>query len=443
MASFALGKGAAEPCFEGVVSQSAADTDNSSCPIGLKMRIKQAVFSNGRSGYYNNDFQALRLGATADGAFYREQPVSTGFEKISQPGQCINAILGLDNGAIALGDCVDVILAGIGGRFPPFNAEIHFKPFERIITDFLLGQEVDAAFDTGAAWTAFAAEHGLHTAVRYGVSQALLHAASLSRGQLVCEVIQSEYGIDAEVRRVPLLVFCQTESQLHIDRAIMKRADLLPHGSFPDVEKHLGAVGEKLISYVERISKRVIDFGDDDYAPTIHLDVYGSIGKAFPNPVEMAHYLMQLKTAAGGFQLMVESPIVAQTQSEQIERFAELREALSQSEDAPQIIVDEWCNTAADVRLFADHGVADIIHIKTPDMGTLHDTIEVAKYCRQKNVGFAIGGSANETDVSGRMSAHIGLATQPVFMIGRPGMGMDEGLMIVDNEQRRSLALLQ
>jgi methylaspartate ammonia-lyase len=56
-------------------------------------------------------------------------------------------------------------------------------------------------------------------------------------------------------------------------------------------------------------------------------------------------------------------------------------------------------------------------------------------------MGAYLGGTCNETDRSGQICAHIAMATSPVQMLAKPGMGTDEGYMIVHNEMRRILAL--
>ena len=51
-------------------------------------------------------------------------------------------------------------------------------------------------------------------------------------------------------------------------------------------------------------------------------------------------------------------------------------------------------------------------------------------YCKQHGMGAALGGTANETDQSARICTHIGLACRPDFMLSKPGLGVDEALMI-------------
>lgn len=53
------------------------------------------------------------------------------------------------------------------------------------------------------------------------------------------------------------------------------------------------------------------------------------------------------------------------------------------------------------------------------------------------------GGPCNETDAGGRTAVHVALATRPDQMLAKPGMGVDEGYMIVHNEMKRTLELLR
>jgi methylaspartate ammonia-lyase len=96
-----------------------------------------------------------------------------------------------------------------------------------------------------------------------------------------------------------------------------------------------------------------------------------------------------------------------------------------------------------DIKRFAEAGAADFVQIKTPDLGSIHNTIEAVLYCKAHAMGACLGGTANETDQSTRICTHIGLACQPDFMLSKPGLGADEALMIQTNEMARTLALLQ
>ena len=79
--------------------------------------------------------------------------------------------------------------------------------------------------------------------------------------------------------------------------------------------------------------------------------------------------------------------------------------------------------------------------IKTPDLGGINNTIEAVLYCKEHGMGAYLGGTCNETNRSAEVCANIAMATQPVQYLAKPGMGVDEGYMIVFNEMSRILAL--
>ena len=54
---------------------------------------------------------------------------------------------------------------------------------------------------------------------------------------------------------------------------------------------------------------------------------------------------------------------------------ARLRAALQARGSGVRIVVDEWCNTLDDVRAFVAAGAADVIHVKTPDLGGIGNTV--------------------------------------------------------------------
>ena len=62
-------------------------------------------------------------------------------------------------------------------------------------------------------------------------------------------------------------------------------------------------------------------------------------------------------------------------------------------------------------------------------------------YCKSKGIGAYQGGTCNETDRSAQVCTHIAMATDADQILAKPGMGVDEGYMIVYNEMQRILAL--
>ena len=85
--------------------------------------------------------------------------------------------------------------------------------------------------------------------------------------------------------------------------------------------------------------------------------------------------------------------------------------------------------------------IARMKEIKTPDLGGINNTIEAVLYCKEKGIGAYQGGTCNETDRSAQVCTQCAMATQPVQILAKPGMGVDEGYMIVYNEMQRILAV--
>ena len=105
------------------------------------------------------------------------------------------------------------------------------------------------------------------------------------------------------------------------------------------------------------------------------------------------------------------------------------------------MVAAEWCNMPEAIKLSADHKVGHMLQITTPDLGGINNTIEAVLYCKEKGIGAYQGGTCNETDRSAQVCVQCAMATQPAQILAKPGMGVDEGYMIVYNEMNRILAL--
>ena len=409
------------------------------------MKIKHVLHVVGRSGAYNKDLAAMRAGAKPDGFIYAGEPVTPGFRRIVQPGASVSIMLVLEDGQVAFGDCTDVIFSGAAGRDVLFQPDDHRSFLDQTLPAWLIGREVDRfrplaeEIDRG--------EYGgkpLHTALRYGITQAVLHAASLAKRAPMARLIAQEYATDLATSPLPILVSASTHDWKQLDQRILKRADLLPHSSFTHVERDVGLRGEKLLAYARRVVARIAEIGEPGYHPTIHLDVYGTLGGLFHNRVDsIVDYLAELKAAVGTHELMVEAPVIMDTRHEQIEIYQALCAALARTGCRTQVIVDEWCNTLDDVQAFADAGAGHLLQVKMPDLGGINNAIEAVLYARAKGLGVSLGGSLNETDQSSRITAHIGLACRPTYWFAKPSAGGDAGHMIQTNEMLRTLALLR
>lgn len=410
------------------------------------MKIVEVLASPGLTGFYFDDQAAIKAGAAHDGLAYKGEPLTSGFKAVRQRGESISVLLLLEDGQVAAGDCAAVQYSGAGGRDPLFLANEFIPIILEEIAPKLVGQELDS-FQRLADLV----EHSVrpngeryHTAIRYGVSQAILDAVAKAKKVTMTEVILQEYNLPLVLEPVP--IFCQTGDDRYdnADKAILKRAGVLPHGLINNVETKLGPNGELLLDYVKWLQKRVRELGDPNYRPTLHIDVYGTIGLAFKDNVElMVDYFAELEKAAGPLHLRIEGPMDAGSKQGQIEQLKALRNALRKRGIQVEIVADEWCNTYEDIVEFVDQQAADMVQIKTPDLGGIQNTIKAVLYAKKLGIGAYVGGSCNETDGGGRTAVHVALATQPAQMLAKPGMGVDEGYMIVHNEMNRTLEILR
>ena len=409
------------------------------------MKISKVICAPGRTGFYFDDQAAIKAGAAHDGAMYEGEPKTPGFTGVRQAGEAISVMLVLEDGQIAWGDCAAVQYSGAGGRDPLFLAENFIPLIEGEVAKRLVGRELDSfrklageidRMETGGK--------RLHTAIRYGVSQAILDAVAKAKRLNMCDVVAEEYGLDVSLE--PLKIFTQSgdDRYTNADKMIMKAADVLPHGLFNHVEEKLGQKGEKLLEYIkwlrDRISAKAPHPG---YKPVLHIDVYGTIGMVFGNSNyrAMADYLKTLEEAARPYHLRIEGPMDSGSREAQMKDLAGLTALLDREGIDVELVADEWCNTLEDVIYFADNKAGHMIQIKTPDLGSVHNTVEAVIYCKQKGVSAYQGGTCNETNRSAEVCVQCAMASQPEQILAKPGMGVDEGFMICNNEMRRVLAL--
>ena len=410
------------------------------------MKIKNVVCAPGRTGFYFDDQRAIKRGAGHDGMFYIGQPVTEGFSAVRQAGEAISVMLILEDGQVAYGDCAAVQYSGAGGRDPLFLAKDFIPIIEQYIKPRLVGQEADNFRALAAMMEAIEVDgRRLHTAIRYGVSQALLDAVAKASGRMMCEVVADEYGCTVSDHLIPIFTQSGDDRYDNADKMIIKGAQVLPHALINNVETKLGAHGEKLQEYVAWLRDRILAQRlDEHYAPVLHIDVYGTIGAAFGNHnyAAMADYLAVLEQTAKPFHLRIEGPMDCDCDREtQMEALAGLTAELDRRGIDVELVADEWCNTLEDIKLFADHKAGHMIQIKTPDLGGINNTIEAVLYCKEKGIGAYQGGTCNETDRSAQVCVQCAMATQPAQILAKPGMGVDEGYMIVYNEMNRILAL--
>lgn len=409
------------------------------------MKILNVICVPGLTGFFVDDQAAILAGAHHDGFDYVGEPLTPGFTAIREPGQSLSVMLILDSGEVAYGDCAVVQYSGVGGRDPLFNSteakkviELHVAPLlvGRTITDFRsIAQEIDNVSVDG---------NRISAGIRYGVTQALLDVVAKSCFLTMAEVIQIEYKTGIDIAVIPMHTQSGDDRYTNVDKMIMKEAGVLPHGLINNLETKLGIDGKIFTEYVAWVRNRVLAIRkQDSYNPVLQFDVYGTIGQAFNCDIEKcADYLVEVGQAAAPFQLRIEHVIDGKSVERQVIVSKALRDAILARGSNVQISVDEWCNTLEDIKLFVQEKAADIIHVKMPDLGGINNAIEALLLIYRNGLGGYCGGTCNETDRSAQISAHIAMACGAIQILAKPGMGVDEGMMIVGNEMARTIALI-
>jgi methylaspartate ammonia-lyase len=168
------------------------------------------------------------------------------------------------------------------------------------------------------------------------------------------------------------------------------------------------------------------------------LDVHGALGKIFQNNVtKVGDYLREIEELLSPYKFRIESPMLVESVESQIAIYSSLRSYLVKTGSKVQLAADEWANTKQDIQKFADSRCVDLIHIKTPDLGSVVDVVDAVLYCKAQGMGVLLGGSCVETDISTRATVHVAMATRPDFLLVKPGMGFDEGFMLCQGEMAR------
>lgn len=408
------------------------------------MKIVDVVSSCGRTGFFFDDQKAIKKGARSDGNFYLGEPVTDGFSRVRQAGESLTILLVLEDGQVAMGDCCAVQYSGCGGRDPLFIASDFKKIVDERIKPLLLNREL-TTFKAMAYEFDYLELDGkrIHTALRYGITQAILDAMAKSQHTQMANIIANEYHTQVSDTLIPIFSQSGDSRYDNVDKMIIKESTVLPHGLINNVETKLGYQGEKLLDYVKWLRKRVDEHRNhEDYYPVFHIDVYGTLGIIFKEDYDsMVEYLRTLREASGPYHLRIEGPVDFDDREKTMLGLQIVTRKLDEKGIDCEIVADEWCNTLEDIKEFANKKAGHMVQIKTPDLGGIQNIVEAVLYCKEKGIGAYQGGTCNETDISAKACVHCAMATQPVQILAKPGMGVDEGYMIVFNEMNRIIAL--
>lgn len=409
------------------------------------MRIVDVILTKSYTGFYFDDQKAIKKDALKDGFMYVGEPLTEGFKEVRVPGEAISVQIITENGAIGIGDCAAVQYSGAGGRDPLFLADEYIPFIESHIKPMLIGEDVTTFKSLAEKYDAIQVNgKKIHTAIRYGITQALLSACAQATRRTMAEVIRDEYNPSlTELKRVPIFAQSGDDRYTNVDKMILKEVDSLPHALINNVKEKLGSHGELLLQYIEWLKNRIIEKRHNpEYAPILHVDVYGTIGIAFDNDYDrIIGYCRELEVAASPFKLRLEGPIDTGDREGTMLALKEIRHRLDTLGINVEIVADEWCNTLEDIKYFADHKAGHVLQIKTPDLGGLNNIAEAILYCKAHGIGAYSGGTCNETNISAEATTSVAIACEADICLAKPGMDVDGGYMITNNMMTRVIAL--
>ncbi|WP_316399412.1 methylaspartate ammonia-lyase [Bradyrhizobium sp. 33ap4] len=395
-----------------------------------------------QGAFFYDDQLAIREGTAIDGFTYKGKARTPGFSSIRMPAGALSVGLILSDGTIVWGDMMSVQYAGAGGRDAVFQTDAIMELTNRVVVPRLKGLSVASFVDACSASLKVDGER-LPLAVSYGLSQALLQATAHTYRCTMAEIICREFNLPVSERPVPLYAQSGDQRHINVDKMVLRRVDVLPHGLINSREK-FGPKGETFLEFAKWVAKRVRILGGEEYIPALHFDVYGLVGSEIGlSPVDIGDFIARAADSVSPFQLSLESPVDYGSAKLQLDGYVEIVQQLERLGSSARIVVDEHCNTIDDIENFAKCRAAHMIHIKAPDVGSIADIVQGVLHCKAHCVGAFLGGSCVETDLSARVSTNVAVATQADMMLAKPGMGVDEGISIVGNEQNRLLRTLR
>jgi len=411
------------------------------------MKIKDIICSKSLTGFYFDDQVAIKSGASQDGFTYIGETKTPKFTSIRQKGEAVSIMLILEDGQVAIGDAAAVQYSGTGGRDSLFLSDEGIETIKKHIKPLLIGEDISTFKDLAQKIDELTINGKLiHTALRYGITQALLDATAKANKITMAEVVRKEYNISSkEYHRVPLFAQSGDDRYTNVDKMIIKEVEVMPHALINNINTKLGKKGEILKEYVAWLRSRVLKLRHKEtYNPIFHIDVYGTIGIIFNNDInKIFEYLKELENTAKPFILRIEGPIDAGNRLETMKALRDITKLIDDNDRTVEIVADEWCNTFEDVKYFADNKAGHMLQVKTPDLGGVNCIIEALLYCKNKNIGAYSGGTCNETNISAEVTTNIAIACEAKQCLAKPGMGTDEGIMIVNNVMNRTLALIK
>ena len=400
------------------------------------MLITRALASAGVAAAYCTDQRAIQKGAPVDGLFVGGDPVLDGFRSPREVPEAICLQLVLDDGQVAIGDGTGVSFPGRAGVDPPVRALEQIRLFNELVVSHLLGVEFRSFRDASNIIDRIVVDDKpLPSALRWGISTALLDAMALARHVTKAEVLASEWGTSVSATRPAFLAQSSQDWEISLDRAIMRRIDVYHrsshnHRMWLDHPRALSLIKARLARHAP------------DHRMDVQLDLNGFAGREFNFSVDrIVSYMSELQELVLPSKMIYASPVEMADRDTQAAAMSDIRRAMQRTGLPSELIADYHCASVADHEVFARLGAADYHMIHAPTIGSVKDCMDLLVDLQGFGVKRYLAGTATSTEVSGLTIAHMAAACTPDLLALTPGPGVDTAHSITVNELSRIAVL--
>ena len=260
------------------------------------------------------------------------------------------------------------------------------------------------------------AERPLPTALRYGISQAILQACAAHTQQPL-----TRFLTPADTTTQPELIV-QAEDVSH--------APLFPHvGGIrytiqtKEPAKHLGQQGEKLQGYLRQLAQwlsRMATAGNHNHQPILYLEARGITGELYQNNLgRLLGMVYGLDLAVKPYKLYIVdplSPAELEAEGNLLKETKSLINYLGFRKLEAQVGVSRPIQRLSDVQMWAEEKGADFICLRPHQLGTLSQLYQAADICHQAEIPFTVICHPRETNRTIQLLTAAGQATQASFL---------------------------
>jgi methylaspartate ammonia-lyase len=199
-----------------------------------------------------------------------------------------------------------------------------------------------------------------------------------------------------------------------------------------------------MAQFLKWLVERIQTLSGEGYQPAIHLDTKGELGRLHQNQLgQVLGQLYAWEYATKPYRLRVEDPIVLETLDAHMDAIKTLGDYIRIRKMDAQLVANHWVDSLQRVEQFIDAQAGHMLHLVMPILGGVQNAVQAVLTCKAHGMGVLLGGSAAESDLSARVTAHVAVATQPDLVLAKPGTGVDEAVSIIQNEMARTLATIE